>query len=87
MGFFKANKFIDGYSKLKIGMSKQEVIELFGEPNGQKIKNGEETLVWTNSEFKGALRGGTIERRIECTFEDEKLTGYDGQNMSQSAWW
>lgn len=86
MGFFKANKFINGYSKLKIGMPKEEVIELLGEPNGQKVKNGEETLVWTNSEFKGALRGGAIERRIEITFEDGKLTGYDGQNMSQSAW-
>lgn len=86
MGFFKANKFIAGYSKLEIGMPKEEVLNLFGEPNGQKVKNGEETLIWTNSEFKGALRGGTIERRIEVTFEDDKVTGYDGQNMSQSAW-
>ena len=38
-------------------MSKEEVLNLFGEPNGQKVKNGEETLIWTNSEFKGALRG------------------------------
>lgn len=86
MGFFKANKFIDGYSKLEIGMPKEEVLNLFGEPNGQKVKNGEEMLIWTNSEFKGALRGGTIERRIEVAFEDGKVTGYDGQNMSQSAW-
>lgn len=86
MGFFKANKFIDGYSKLIIGMPKEEVLNLFEEPNGQKVKNGEETLIWTNSEFKGALRGGTIERRIEVTFEDGKVTGYDGQNMSQGAW-
>ncbi len=86
MGFFKANKFIDGYSKLKMGMSKEEVISLFGHPNGQKAKDGEEVLVWTNSEFKGALRGGTIERRIEVTFSDGKVTGYDGKNMSQSAW-
>lgn len=86
MGFFRANKFISGYSKLEIGMPKEEVLSLFGEPNGQKVKNGEETLIWTNSEFKGALRGGTIERRIEVTFEDGKVTGYDGQNMSQGAW-
>ncbi len=86
MGFFKANKFIDGYSKLKIGMAKDEVISFFGQPNGQKTKDGEEILVWTNSEFKGALRGGTIERRIEVAFSDGKVIGYDGQNMSQSAW-
>lgn len=86
MGFFKANRFIDGYLKLEIGMLKEDVIKLFGKPDGQKVKNGEEILIWTNSEFKGALRGGTIERRIEVTFEDGKVTGYDGQNMSKSAW-
>ncbi len=86
MGFFKANKLISGYSQLKMGMPKQEVISLLGQPNGQKAKNGEEILIWTNSEFKGVLRGGTMERRIEVTFEDGKVTGYDGQNMSQSAW-
>lgn len=86
MGFFKANKFIDGYSKLKLGMEREEVVKLFGSPNGQKIKNGEEILIWTNSEFKGTLRGGTIERRIEVTFEDGKVIGFDGQNMSASAW-
>ncbi len=86
MGFFKANKLIDGYSQLTIGMHKQKVISLLGDPSGRKVKGNEETLVWTNSEFKGALRGGTIERRIEVTFEDERVTGYDGQNMSSSAW-
>lgn len=86
MSFFRANKFIDGYSKLKIGMPKSDVISLLGEPNGKKVQENQEILIWTNSEFKGALRGGTIERRIEVTFADGKLTGYDGQNMSASAW-
>lgn len=86
MGFFKANKFIDGYSKLKLGMTKEEVIKLFGDPNGKKVKNGEEIFSWTNSEFKGVLRGGRFERRIEVTFEDGKVTGYDGENMSEGAW-
>lgn len=86
MGFFRANKLIAGYSRLKIGMLKDEVLDLLGEPNGQKLKNGEETLIWTNSEFKGALRGGNIERRIEVIFEDGKVIGYDGENMSYSAW-
>lgn len=86
MGFFKANKLIDGYSQLIIGMHKQKVISLLGDPSGRKVKGNEETLVWTNSEFKGVLRGGTIERRIEVTFEDERVTGYDGQNMSLSTW-
>lgn len=86
MVFFRANKFIDGYSKLEIGMPKEKVLDLLGKPNGQKVKDGEEILVWLNSEFKGALRGGTIERRIEVTFSDNKVTGYDGQNISASAW-
>ena len=86
MGFFRANKLVNGYSRLKIGMSKEEVLNLFGEPNGQKVKNGEETLIWTNLEFKGILRGGNIERRIEVIFENGKVIGYDGENMSYRAW-
>ena len=86
MGFRKAGNMIRGYAQLTTGMSKNEVIKLLGEPSGRKNRNGVETLVWRNSEFKGWMRGGTIERVIECDFEDGKLTGWDGQNMSQSRW-
>lgn len=86
MGFFKAGKMIDGYNQLREGMSKNDVISLLGEPNGHKRRGGVETLIWRNSEFKGWARGGTIERTIEVDFEDDKVTGWDGQNMSASRW-
>ena len=77
---------IDGYKQLYTGMSKSDVIDLLGEPTGQKARNGIETLIQRNSEFKGWARGGTIERTIEVDFEDGKVTGWDGQNMSASRW-
>ena len=86
MGFFKAGRMIDGYAQLKMGMSKQQVLDLLGNPTGQRARNGVETLIWRNSEFKGWARGGTIERTIEVDFEDGKVTGWDGNNMSASRW-
>ena len=86
MGFFKAGKMIEGYSQLKMGMSKEEVIKLLGEPNGHKMIDGVETMIWSNTEFKGWVRGGTMERKIEVNFKDDKVVGYDGQNTSASRW-
>jgi|GEM_PF-5542794 len=85
MGVFTASKMISGYAKLKIGMSKQEVLDLLGEPTGIRNRNGIETLTWKHSEFKGFLRGGNIVRTIIADFENEKLTGYDSENMDKSA--
>ena len=86
MGFFQAGRMIDGYKKLRLNMSKSEVISLLGEPTGQRLRNGVETLIWRNNEFKGLFRGGTIERTIEVDFEDGKATGWDGQNINASQW-
>lgn len=84
MGIFTASKMINGYAKLKIGMSKQEVLDLLGEPTGIRCRNGVETLTWKHSEFKGLLRGGNIVRTIIADFENGKLTGYDSENMDKS---
>lgn len=79
-----AKKMIKGYSRLKIGMSKSEVTDLLGEPTGLRVRDGIETLTWKHSEFKGFLRGGNIVRTIIADFENEKLTGYDSENMDRS---
>lgn len=79
-----AGKMIKAYSRLKIGMSKQEIIDMLGEPTGTRVQNGVETLTWKHSEFKGFLRGGNIVRTIVADFENEKLTGYDSEHMDKS---
>lgn len=79
-----AKKMIKGYSQLIIGMTKSEVINLFGEPTGMRVRDGVETLTWKHSEFKGFLRGGNIVRTIVADFENGKLTGYDSENMDKS---
>lgn len=78
-----AGKMIKAYSKLKIGMSKQEVLDLLGEPTGTRCHSGIETLTWKHSEFKGLLRGGNIVRTIIADFENGKLTGYDSEHMDK----
>ena len=86
MGFFKAGRMVDGYSSLRVGMTKTEVIALLGQPNGQRTRDGIETLSWSNTEFKGLFRGGNIERRIFVDFIDDKVIGWDGEHMSASRW-
>ena len=76
----------NGYAQLKIGMTKAEVVSILGEPNSQRVRNGIETYGWFNSEFKGILRGGRLERRITVEFEDGKVIGFDGENVNASAW-
>lgn len=84
MGFTQPSKMINGNKQLHAGMSKTDVRNLLGEPNGQKKCNGVETLIWRYSVFKGwAIGGGTIERAIEVYFKDNKVTSWVGQNMPQ----
>lgn len=80
----KSSSMIDGYTKLTIGMSKQEVLAILGNPTGVRKHEGIETLTWKHSEHKGFLRGGTMVRTIIADFEEEKLTGYDSDNMDRS---
>ena len=74
----------ENYAKLKIGMSKEEVISLLGQPTGIRTRNGVETLTWKQSEWKGIFRGGSIVRSIVADFEKGLLTGYDSENMDKS---
>lgn len=70
-----------GYAKLELGMSIDEVISILGQPTGRKLSNGTQTLTWRISEFKGLARGGTKQRSIIAEFENDKLIGYDSDNM------
>lgn len=79
-----ATKMINGYMQLQIGMSKAEVLNLLGTPTGCRTQNGTETFTWKHSEFKGLVRGGTIVRTIIVDFVDDKVTGYDSENMDRS---
>lgn len=79
-----AKTMIKGYAQLKVGMPKADVLKLFGNPTGCRTKDGVETLTWKHSEFKGFMRGGTIVRTVIVDFVDDKVTGYDSENMDRS---
>lgn len=82
----KAKQMQNGYAQLNIGMSKAKVLELLGQPTGQRTVNGVETYIWKNSEFKGWARGGTITRSITVDFVNDCVTGFDGENIDRSIW-
>lgn len=84
MGMFKGSNIKSGYAKLRIGMSRKEVISIFGEPDSVRKRGNEETLSWCSREFKGFLRGGSIERKVIVEFENGVVCGYDGENIDAS---
>lgn len=86
MGILYAGKLIKGYSALRKGMSKREVIDLFGTPTLTRDRYGIETYIWKNNEWKGVLRGGTLTRTVEVDFEDDKVTGWDSENLEKTRW-
>ena len=75
-----------GYAELRIGMSREEVIQLFGRPDSERIRNGVEILKWEVQEWKGFIRGGRMTRSVVVEFEDEKVVGYDGENINVTTW-
>lgn len=86
MGMMKASAFKEGYRKLRIGMEKKDVLSIFGPPDSQKVRENTEILGWWSREFKGLLRGGSIERKITVEFIDGKVSGFDGENIDASIW-
>ena len=84
MSIFKAREFKKAYQELKVGMEKSKVFYLLGAPDSERILDGVEKYSWVNREFRGLLRGGTMERKIICEFKDDQLIGYDGENITAS---
>lgn len=86
MGMLKGAKLKDSYKQLRIGMSKSQVINMLGAPDAVKVRASMEILIWWSREFKGLLRGGSIERRVIVEFENGVVIGYDGENIDASIW-
>lgn len=86
MGTMKGYALKQGYQQLRLGMTRDEVFSLFGTPDSQRIHNGVEILGWWSREFKGLLRGGSVERRVTVEFEYGRVVGFDGENVDASIW-
>ena len=81
-----AGRIKNGHTLLRKGMSKREVLDILGEPTGSSCRRGVDTLIWKHTEWKGMLRGGSVERSVECDFEDNKLVGWETTNADMSRW-
>lgn len=82
----KGEKMQRGYAKLALGMSTDEVIEIFGRPDSEGVKNGVVLLGWHSQEWKGVLRGGRVTRSVEVEIQDGKVVGYNGHNINMSVY-
>lgn len=76
----------NGYAELHIGMSREEVIELFGDPDSVRVRGGVEILKWEVQEWKGFIRGGRMTRNVVVELEEGKVVGYDGENINVTTW-
>ena len=76
----------NNYSQLHIGMSKREVIMMFGEPHSRRLAGNREILRWEMNEWKGFIRGGRLTRSVSVEFEDGVVVGYDGNNINVTKW-
>lgn len=81
MAYNKAKVLKENYRKITIGMTKWKLVEMFGEPDSIKQRENTEIYTWWNSEYRGFLRGGLIERRVIVEMKDDVVTGYDGVNI------
>lgn len=75
-----------GYGKLRVGMTRAEVVDILGRPDSEGFRNGVEIMGWENQEWKGILFGGRITRSIEIELTDEKVVGFVGKNINVSPW-
>lgn len=75
-----------GYAELRIGMSREAVIQLFGRPDSERVRSGVEILKWEVQEWKGFIRGGRMTRSVVVELEDGKVVGYDGENINVTTW-
>lgn len=76
----------NGYAKLHIGMKREEVIELFDQPDSVRVKGGTEILKWEVQEWKGFIRGGRMTRNVVVEIENGQVVGYDGENINVTTW-
>ena len=83
MGFLRSGVLLRGYEALQVGMTKAQVLELFGKPTGCRMRNGIETMTWKSSEFRGLVRGGTMVRSVIVDLKDGLVTGFDSENLDR----
>ena len=84
----KSQTMKDNYARLKIGMSKSEVIAMFGQPTtvGKKA-DGSEILRWTlNEEMLHSVLDKDTTRGVVVNIKDGKVISFDGHNINKRIW-
>lgn len=74
------------FNELKLGMTKDDVIKLLGNPDSQMVDEDTESFSWINREFIGVTQGNSMERKITVSFKDGKVCRFGGDNINTSTW-
>lgn len=79
-------RFINNAKKIELGMTKNDVISLMGEPTGKRISedSSKYILLWQKSQWKGIAFGGTLIRSVRITFENDKVVSIEEDNLNKS---
>ena len=84
----KASNMKQSYHELRIGMTKDEVLDMLGSPNTVGMKDSNtEVLQWRNDE--GILRSAfdkDTARVIRVEIQAGKVTAFDGINIDKRTW-
>ena len=77
------NAFRDNSQKIQVGMTKNDVVSIMGEPSFTKQhQDGSTELIYEKSEWKGWLRGGTQTRRMEIVVSSDNVVITIGKNSN-----
>ena len=84
----KSQNMKSSYHKIKIGMTREEVISMLGEPTSKGMnEDGSEILRWNLNE--GAIQAAwdkDATRSVVVTIKEGKVAAYDGHNIEKRIW-
>lgn len=79
--------FIENVNNLEEGMSKQEVLDIMGEPTSEELDGKKDILIWEKSQWKGIQNGGTVTRSVKVVIKNDKVISIVTKNLDKSTFW
>lgn len=79
----RTKKMQKDFSEIKVGMTREELITLLGQPTSSgATDDGKTILKWEHNEFKGLAAGGNVKRKITVELKDKKVVAFSGDELN-----
>ena len=79
-------KMRQAYSKIQPNMPITEFINISGYPDSCIGTLNDGILTWSDSVWKGILRGGTIQRKVILFTKNGLIVQFTSENLNESSW-